>query len=141
MPQLLSLLSPFMRSNARGVSSVLGGLLAVALVTGAAPSARAQESNLPDCFGSAPSGSAAAFLGTSFAPRDACEYSLERSRGYRSLSGGRTTFLAALGQLGWRSPQLPVLYGRPRTTEPTATASPLPPRSPRRPPAKPWSGR
>lgn len=124
MPQLLSLLSPFMRPNARGVSSVLGGLLALALVTGAAPSARAQESNLPDCFGSAPSGSAAAFLGTSFAPRDACEYSLERSRGYRSLSGGRTTFLAALGQLGWRSPQLPVLYGRPRTTEPTATASP-----------------
>jgi hypothetical protein len=51
---------------------------------------------------------------------------LSRSTGFRSLGLNRdVAFLAVLGQLGWRSPQLPVLYGRPRAAAaPTAPATP-----------------
>ena len=67
------------------------------------------------CFGPGAAGSAAAFLGTTVRLTSECEYSLSRSTGFRSLGLNReVAFLAVLGQLGWRSPQLPVLYGRPR---------------------------
>ncbi|MCB9656104.1 MAG: hypothetical protein H6726_00530 [Sandaracinaceae bacterium] len=101
----------------------MGALLAASAVGFGPSSAYAQESNLPECFGSAASGSAAAFLGTTFTPRETCEYSLNRSSGFRALSGGATTFLAALGRLGWRTPQLPVLYGRPRDQTATPASS------------------
>ncbi len=92
----------------------------------AAPSAaHAQTGGLPECFGPAPSGSAAAFLGSSIALRAECEYSLDPNTGFRALGTSRTmSFLAVLGELGWRDTQLPVLYGRPRAAAAEVGAAP-----------------
>lgn len=95
---------------ALGLFSVLACTVLPASTTQAQTAAR-----LPECFGPGAAGSAAAFLGTTVRLTSECEYSLSRSTGFRSLGLNReVAFLAVLGQLGWRSPQLPVLYGRPR---------------------------
>ena len=123
MPHLVSLSVP---SAPRRAWLALGLLSALACAALPASSVSAQAARLPECFGPGPSGSAAAFLGTAVRLSSECEYSLSRSTGFRSLGLNRdVAFLAVLGQLGWRSPQLPVLYGRPRAAAaPTAPATP-----------------
>ena len=112
MPHLISPSLPLVRR----AWLALGLLSALACTALPASTTQAQAAvRLPECFGPGAAGSAAAFLGTTVRLTSECEYSLSRSTGFRSLGLNReVAFLAVLGQLGWRSPQLPVLYGRPR---------------------------
>ena len=83
MPHLISLSVP---SAPRRAWLALGLLSALACAALPASRASAQAARLPECFGPGPSGSAAAFLGTSVRLSSECEYSLARSSGFRSLS-------------------------------------------------------